>query len=210
LLSLEAGVKGVWLDGRLRGELGVFESRRDDQQVKIPMQLTLGDPSSFLFLTENAERGRHRGVETSLEWQAADALTLTASLGLLDTEIERFSLYPALQGREQAHAPGYSYGLAAQYRPARGWWGRIDLMGRDEFYFDYDHDRQSDAYTLVNLSVGRDWGPWSATLWARNLLDDEYAVRGFFFGNEPPDFPAQLYTRLGDPRHVGVTLKYRL
>jgi iron complex outermembrane recepter protein len=210
LLSFEAGVKGVWLDGRLRGELGVFESRRDDQQIKIPMQLTLGDPSSFLFLTENAERGRHRGLETSVAWQATDALTLSASVGLLDTKIERFSLYPGLEGREQAHAPRRSFGLAAEYRPAGGWWGRLDLMGRGDFYFDYGHDATSDDYTLVNVSVGREWGAWSATLWARNLLDEEYAVRGFFFGNEPPDFPDTLYTRLGDPRHVGLTLKYRL
>jgi hypothetical protein len=33
-------------------------------------------------------------------------------------------------------------------------------------------------------------------------------VRGFYFGNEPPDFPATLYTRLGDPRHYGITVKY--
>jgi hypothetical protein len=37
------------------------------------------------------------------------------------------------------------------------------------------------------------------------LFDKDYAVRGFFFGNEPPDFPATLYTRFGDPRQVGVT-----
>jgi len=42
-------------------------------------------------------------------------------------------------------------------------------------------------------------------LWARNLFGTNYTVRGFFFGNEPPDFPATLYTRFGDPRQVGVT-----
>ena len=43
-------------------------------------------------------------------------------------------------------------------------------------------------------------------VWARNLFDETYAVRGFFFGNEPPDFPATLYIRQGDPRQLGVTL----
>ena len=41
------------------------------------------------------------------------------------------------------------------------------------------------------------------------MLDEDYAVRGFYFGNEPPDFTPQLYTRNGDPRHVGLTLRYR-
>jgi len=44
-------------------------------------------------------------------------------------------------------------------------------------------------------------------LWGRNLFDKRYAVRGFYFGNEPPDFPNALYTRQGDPRHIGVTIE---
>jgi iron complex outermembrane recepter protein len=44
----------------------------------------------------------------------------------------------------------------------------------------------------------------------RNALDERYAVRGFYFGDRPPDFPNELYTRLGDPRHYGVTVKYQL
>jgi hypothetical protein len=35
-----------------------------------------------------------------------------------------------------------------------------------------------------------------------------YAVRGFFFGNEPPDFADKLYIQRGDPRQVGVTFHY--
>ena len=210
LLSLEAGVKGGWLDGRLRADVGLFESRRDDQQIKIPLQLRLGDPSSFLFLTENAEEGRHRGIEASIDWLPTERLQLFGRLGFLDTEIVEFSVYPALEGREQAHAPRRSYTIGAEYRDDAGWFGRLELAGRDAFYFDYSHDQKSDDYTLVNLKVGRDFGRVGVELWARNLLDEEYAVRGFFFGNEPPDFPEKLYVRLGDPRHVGVTFRYEL
>jgi len=210
LLSLEAGVKGEWLDGRLRADVGVFESRRDDQQIKIPLQLRLGDPSSFLFLTENAEEGRHRGIEASIDWLPSERLRLFGRLGFLDTEIVEFSVFPSLEGREQAHAPRRSYTVGAEYRGGSGWFGRIEIGGRDRFYFDYSHDQKSDDYTLVNLKLGREIGRLGIELWARNLLDEEYAVRGFFFGNEPPDFPDRLYVRLGDPRHVGVTLKYGL
>jgi outer membrane receptor protein involved in Fe transport len=208
LWSLEAGVKGSWLGGRLAGDVDVFSGRRDDQQIKIPLQLYLGDPSSFLLLTENADESRLEGLETSLRWQASRRLTITGSLGLLSTEIVDFALYPELEGRSEAHAPRWNYALGAEYRGAGGWWGRVDVTGRDAFYFDYSHDQRSWSYSLVNLRVGRDFGPWEATLWARNLFDRKYAVRGFFFGNEPPDFPNKLYVRLGDPRQAGVTLKY--
>jgi len=208
LTSVEAGYRASSADGRWHADAGVFYARRDDQQIKIPIQLKLGDPSSFLLVTANSERGEHYGLEATLDWRASERIVLSAAVGLLHTKIDRFSLFPELEGREQAHAPAYTYSLGAEYRAPSGWWGRVDVSGMDEFFFDYGHDQESKPYALTNLRVGREWGPWSVSLWARNLFDKEYFVRGFFFGNEPPDFAAALYTRLGDPRHYGLTLSY--
>jgi outer membrane receptor protein involved in Fe transport len=210
MTSIEAGYRASTADGRLRTDLGVFAARRDHQQIKVPLQLRLGDPLSFLFVTANSERGEHRGVEATVDWQATERFGLSAAVGLLRAEIEEFSLFPDLVGREPAHAPGYTYSLGATYSTPKGWWARLDLSGMDEFFFDYGHDQAAQAYGLANLGIGHDFGPWSVKVWGRNVLDEEYFVRGFFFGNEPPDFPATLYTRLGDPRHVGVTVRYRL
>jgi outer membrane receptor protein involved in Fe transport len=210
LTSIEGGIRASSPDGRLRTDVSVFTARRDDQQVKVPLQLRLGDPSSFLFVTANSERGEHHGVEATVEWQATERLELSAAAGWLSAEIDRFALFPELVGREQAHAPAYTYSLGAMFSAPSGWWARLDLSGMDEFFYDYGHDAMSEAYSLANVSVGREWGAMSVKLWARNVLDEEYFVRGFFFGNEPPDFPPTRYTRLGDPRHFGITLSYRL
>jgi outer membrane receptor protein involved in Fe transport len=210
LTSVEAGFRASTADGRLRADLGVFAARRDDQQIKVPLQLRLGDPLSFLFVTANSERGEHRGVEAAVSWRATERLDLSAAVGLLRAEIDEFSLFPDLAGREQAHAPEHTYSLGATYGTPAGWWVRVDFSGMDEFFFDYGHDQASKAYGLANLSVGRDFDSWSVKVWGRNVFDEDYFVRGFFFGNEPPDFPPTLYTRLGDPRHYGVTFSYRL
>jgi outer membrane receptor protein involved in Fe transport len=210
LTSVEAGFRASTANGRLRADLGVFVARRADQQIKVPLQLRLGDPLSFLFVTANSERGEHRGIEATVDWRATERFEVSAALGLLRADIDGFSLFPELAGREQAHAPGYTYSLGATYSTPAGWWARLDLSGMDEFFFDYGHDQKSKAYGLANLSVGRDFDSWSVKVWSRNVFDEEYFVRGFFFGNEPPDFPPTLYTRLGDPRHYGVTFSYRL
>ena len=209
LMSLELGVRGTTADGRVRADISAFAARRDDQQIKIPLQLRRGDPSSFLLLTANSERGEHRGVEANVDWSATERLIVSASLGLLHAEITDFTLFPDLEGREQAHAPRYTFAFGAEYRSTSGWWGRVDLTGMDAFFFDYGHDQQSRNYTLANLRVGRSWEDWEVTLWARNLFDEEYFARGFFFANEPPDFADELYTRLGDPLHFGLTMRYR-
>jgi outer membrane receptor protein involved in Fe transport len=210
LTSIEAGIRASSADGALRADVGVFVAQRDDQQIKVPLQLRLGDPSSFLFVTGNSERGEHYGLEATVDWRATQRLKLTAAVGLLHAQIDEFSLFPELAGREQAHAPKYTYSLGATYTAPSGWWGRVDLSGMDEFFFDYGHDQASKPYGLVNLSVGRDFASWGVKLWARNVLDEEYFVRGFFFGNEPPNFAPELYTRLGDPRHYGITFDFRL
>jgi outer membrane receptor protein involved in Fe transport len=209
LTSVEAGWRASSADARRHVDLSVFVARRDEQQIKIPVQFVLGDPSTFLLVTTNAERGEHYGLEATGGWQVGDRLALDAALGWLRTNIDTFSRFPELEGREQAHAPAYTFALGAEYRVPSGWWARVDLSGMDEFFFDYGYDQKSSSYTLTNLSVGRDFGPWGVRLWSRNALDEEYFVRGFFFGNRPPDFAAELYTRLGDPRQYGVTVTYR-
>ena len=45
-------------------------------------------------------------------------------------------------------------------------------------------------------------------LWIRNLFDEYYSLRGFYFGNEPPNFEDSLYERHGDPRNLGLSIQY--
>jgi outer membrane receptor protein involved in Fe transport len=209
LINLEAGIKSLLLEGRLRLNASVFVSRHDDQQVRTSVQLVPGDPASFVFLTVNAEEGRTAGVEADLRWLASDAWSFYASLGLLDTRFERFRDSPGLEGREQAHAPRYSLALGGSYRHPGGLFARVDVSARDDFYFDVSHDQRSEAYELVNARAGYEADDWTLQIWARNLFDEHYAVRGFYFGNEPPDFPNTLYVRPGDPRQVGITYEKR-
>lgn len=141
-----------------------------------------------------------------MRWLPSDAWELYATVGLLDATFDKF-LTPQvdLSGRRQAHAPAATLAIGGRYSHTSGFFARIDLSSRSEFYFDVSHDQKSDAYALANARIGFETGSWSVQLWARNLFDEDYAVRGFFFGNEPPDFPPTLYTRFGDPQQLGIS-----
>ena len=112
--------------------------------------------------------------------------------------------------REQAHAPEYQVGAYGTWRHGSGFMVRADVNSQDNFYFDVpsDHDQQSHAYTTVNLKVGYEQPAWSAYAWVRNAFDADYAVRGFYFYNEPPFLEKKLYTQPGDPRQAGVTFNW--
>ncbi len=205
--NLEFGWRARGFGDRLTANVAVFASRRDDQQVRTSLQLVPGDPTTFVFLTDNAAKGETYGLEADLRWRPVAGLDLFFNLGLLDASFDDYVTPDVdLSGRDQAHAPNYTFAAGGRYTHARGWFLQLDVTGKDEFFFDVSHDQRSERYELVNARLGFEAERWSATLWARNLTDEVYAVRGFFFGNEPPDFPATLYTRLGDPRQLGVSL----
>jgi outer membrane receptor protein involved in Fe transport len=210
LWSLEAGVKGRWDATGLATDVSAFFLRRDDQQVATSYQLDPEDPLTFVYLTDNAARGRAFGVEATASWQPTRRWTLDASLSLERSEYLGYRYGDRdLNGREWAHAPARKYSLAATWRHPRGWMGRIDVGGQDAFYFDASNDQRSRPYSLVNLRTGYEAARWSVYLWLRNALDERYPVRGFYFGNEPPGFPEKLYLRLGDPRQAGLTASLR-
>ena len=79
------------------------------------------------------------------------------------------------------------------------------------YYFDLPpYSNTSNPYGLVNGKIGWEAAHWSVYLTGRNLLDKRYPVRGFYFGDVPPNFPNETYIQLGDPRTwlVSVSVKF--
>ncbi len=212
LWNLETGVKGVWLDGLLKAEFSLFYMDRDDMQLRSSAQFT-NNPNDFVFITSNAE-GHSYGLEASMDWQLHPAWALHANVGLLQSEVDGYPLerevdIPGeLVGRDFAHAPPYTLNLGATYSGPAGWMARVDYNATGSFYYDYSHDEKAASRQLVNLRVGKQWQQFAVYAWVRNLFDEDYHTRGFSFGLEPPFFARTTYTRLGDPRQVGLTVKF--
>lgn len=208
--NYDIGIKSMLAGGRVMLNGSVFGSRRRDQQVETSSQLNPNDPASFVFFTDNAATGKAVGLEADLTWLPTDAIEIYANVGLLRAEFDDFSTpLVNLSGRDQAHAPRYTIAAGGLYRHNSGAFARIDVAGKDDFYFDVGHDQQSDPYWLAHLRLGYESDRWLASVYARNLFNQAYAVRGFYFGNEPPNFPNTLYIRQGDPRQIGLTVDMR-
>ena len=210
LWNFEFGMKSSLASDRLLLSGSLFYSLRRDQQVETSFQLNPNDPASFVFFTDNAARGRTLGFEADLRWTPTAALEVYANLGLLRAEFDEFVTPQAdISGRDQPHAPHYTFAAGGVYRHESGWFARLDISAKDEFYFDVSHDQVSEPYAISNARFGFEAERWTWQLWLRNAFDKHYAVRGFYFGNEPPDFPPTLYVRQGDPRQLGVTFDMR-
>jgi iron complex outermembrane receptor protein len=211
-LNLEIGHKAQIDDGRLRIDTSLFYMIRRNEQLLTGEQLDPDNPDTFIFYTGNATSGYNYGLESTLDWAAARSLTFGGSLGLLQTQYHGFVQNGVeFPDRALPHAPPWQAAINATWRDPRGPYARLDVTGMGAFFYDLPPNwTRSSAYGLVNAKLG--WGNerWEAYLWGRNLLDKNYTVRGFYFGDEPPDFPNKLYTQLGEPRNFGVhfTIRY--
>jgi outer membrane receptor protein involved in Fe transport len=210
LLSYELGLKGTLRGGRLSARLALFRMARDDVQIASSITRTRPDGSSeFIEFVGNAAEGTNDGIEAEIAFAVNDRLEFMASVGLLDSEYEAFvnSAGQDLDGREQAHAPGYQFAISGRYSFADGWYLEAGAEGRDAFYFSDSHSERSRAYELINAVVGFERGDWDLKLWGRNLTDEDHFIRGYYFGNDPRiDYAERGYTQLGEPRRVGVSV----
>ncbi|MCZ6618053.1 MAG: TonB-dependent receptor [Gammaproteobacteria bacterium] len=214
LWNFEVGLKGVFLDGRSRVRLSAFTMQRREMQVATSIVRVRADGSAeFIDFTGNAADGINSGLELELLLNVSANLNFFGSLGLLYTEFDDYTNGSGedLDGRDQAHAPGYQFHLGGDYLFAPGWFLRVEVEGKDDFYFSDGHDLQSDSFAIVNVSLGYGGDRWQAILWGRNLSDEDYFVRGFFFGNDPRDgYTERGFTQLGDPRRFGLSLSFEL
>jgi outer membrane receptor protein involved in Fe transport len=210
LMNYELGFKGAFYNDQLQTQLALFFMGRDDVQISSSLVHTRADGSSeFIDYVGNAAAGSNYGLEISVKYQATDNTVFYGSLGLLKTEYRNFtnSAGDNLGGRQQAHAPDYQYTLGVDIRISSELELDVNIQGKDSFYFSDSHSIRSKDYNLVNASLSYSWNEWQLTFWGRNLSDEDYSVRGFFFGNDPRDnYTAKGYTQLGEPMRYGLTL----
>ena len=206
-VNLETGYKADLLNHRLKINADVFYLYRHDAQIKTSFQSDPTNPDHFVYYTGNAASGHNYGLESDVEWRATDRVTLGADIGLLQTYFEDFvqqgtaGATTVSVSRELANAPHWQAAVNATYRDPRGPFARIDVTGMGGYYFDLPpNESTSNPYGLLNAKLGWETARWSAYLSGRNLLDKRYPVRGFYFGDVPPNFPNEVYIQLGDPR----------
>ena len=216
LVEYEMGIKSSLLENKLHLKAAWFRDDRHEQQVKSSIgRIRTNGSTEFVDFIGNAAEGTNNGVEFEAVWYPSEQLGLTASLGLLDATFDSFvnSANQDLSGRDQAHAPGYMAHLAADYNIG-AWSLSVSLDAKDDFYFSDSHNIQSDPYELLNMNLSYSSEKWTLSFWGRNLTNQDYAVRGFFFGefgNDPrKGYAPEPYVQFGEPRMVGVSYEVQL
>ena len=215
LWNLDLGLNSSHFDNQLTSRLNLFYGKRKDQQVKSSVVIPRDDGSTqFVDYLANAAEGTYYGLESELHYYPNESLHLYSSIGLLDATFDEYvdpnPTSVDVEGRTPAQSPDYQFNVGFDYMFAGAWIFKTNVEGKGSYYFSNRHDEKSDAYALVNSSLAYTNGNWGASLWIRNIADEEYQVRGFgSFGNNPGNgYTTELYTQQGAPRTAGLTVTY--
>jgi len=213
LWNFELGLRSEWFDGVVESKLTAFYLYRIDPQLRD----SAGAGGFFRYLTVNGDTAEHFGLEAEATWYINDDWTLDAGLGLLETNRESYTAPDGeVSSRDLANAPSYTYNARLSYSPGNGFFGNVEVVGRDDYFESNSHTEKRDAFAVVNASIGYRYQNWTFTIWAKNLFDESYQKRVFFFGNrfdtstaDPFDFEAdRRYEDPADPQQFGITAKY--
>ncbi len=213
--TYEIGLKSEFWDRKARLNVAVFNADYDDLQLDFSDPVTVGVVETI----NGARTVEVDGVEIDLTVSPIVGLVVGASYVYLDGDMP---LQPnplaggALKEFFVPLAPQHSGSITLDYSFAPQRYGtlalHLDITSTDEYSFAPFGEQRTDAYTLINgrltlsdISLGQKSGSIKASLWGKNLTDEEYIVDSF-----PVADPAiSIGQAFGDPRTLGVDITYQ-
>ena len=229
--SIEAGVKGLWFDNRLRASAAVFHNEHSDMQLSVFTAEGAAGSS-----VRNAGEAVIQGIEVEGMLNVTEDIRVRASYGYLDSEYDKFldcgGAADVANNRAFPHAPESSLSLSLEAALFRGSWGQLDVIIDHSHISDYylypypivaDTNPACAASALAPATEVGDYGltdlrlllsdvrfgettSFSASLWVQNLGDEEYRANMIDFG---PAFASLTPAYYGLPRTYGVDLVVR-
>lgn len=190
--------------------VSVFYLDRRDHQITTSTQNDPTDPSNFTFFIDNAARSEHYGLEWDADILTNQPLSFNMSLGLLKAHFKDYYLQnKSYKDRDLAHTPHYTFSVGLLWKIIRDLSFSANVTGKDKFYFSNTHDEESKAFTLFHSSLHYQLTQqWKFSLWGKNIFNQRYSQRGFYFANEPPQWISRSYTQNGSPLEWGVRISY--
>ena len=201
LWNFEAGLRSSWFDDTVISQLTAFYLYREDVQLRD----SGGAGGFYHYYTDNYDSAEHYGLEAESTWFINRNWSTSAGLGLLQTKNNASNT----EHNDLANAPAYTYNFAINYQADGGFFANVEVVGSDEYYESNSHNEKRDAFAVVNSSIGYRYQNWTITLWAKNLFDQEYEKRVFYFANDAPAFTdTKRFEDPADPQQFGITANY--
>jgi iron complex outermembrane recepter protein len=176
----EVGFKSVLADGRVAFNGAAYYTESENGYF-------------FVFLAANSTQNlgnldaRYKGFELEMNWSATDNLSLYASYGYTDSDITDME-DPLVKGNEAPLVSRNTANAGFQYDVPVGGLDlsfRVDYRYTGRTWWEPYNTTSRDPIDIVDARVSLGDERWTATLWGKNLTDEEYnqefSPGGFLF-----------------------------
>ncbi|MBW2366976.1 MAG: TonB-dependent receptor [Deltaproteobacteria bacterium] len=220
--NYEIGLKASLLDRRIYFSAAAFWLEWFDQQgtLRLPPKES---GAAVVDVLKEATIGdiETKGVEIEILALPMQGLTVSAGLGILDSEYtdvtEEAALQEGLQKGDKVSAvPDWSLNFGAKYNFSLGDFAHAFVGVNGEYRDDLliagptpNVEAVQKGYALINAQIGilSVTDRWRVIFWAKNIGDEDYIT--YQRGSEIDSLVFQaLYNRLGAPRTFGVDVRY--
>ncbi len=224
--ALEVGWKSVFKDGDVAFNGAFYHTTVTDMQF---FEFLVG-PFGLLRVVSNIDDVDIQGIELDLAWAAADWLDIQAGVNFIDSEIKANSSRPATVGNKSPYTPDYNGNFAAlvdfPFGTNLNFVGSLywQVVGPTWFHTVQNNTRttlfelgfptlgtanysktQRDEYQTLDLRLGVESENWSATIFGKNVTDEEYLEENI----TAPEFGGS-FVHPGTLSRWGVEFIYRL
>ena len=216
--SIELGLKGEFMDRRLRVNVAIFHSEFSDEQKSVAL------PAGG-WKTENVGSSTYEGLELDAALAVTESLLITASYATLDHQYDLW-IDPAtgndVTALRKLITPKGDYTVSANYR-----FPDFGLPGTLAANIDYSHRARNGtplnltvpnvetysvtpAFSLLNARLtlseiqfgNSDHGKMSVALWAKNLTDEDYVTLAY------QGWTTAGSGSWGEPRTYGLDVRF--
>ncbi|MDJ0656438.1 MAG: TonB-dependent receptor [Xanthomonadales bacterium] len=186
--------------GRFTLDANLFHTGFRDQQVYACFSST-----SFDCHLANAQKSKSQGLEATASWILDEAWSLRAGLGINDTEFTEFSVGDVNWTGNEMPAPDRSFFAGLRYQQRTGMFADLEVLYESDAFATAANDPLilRDDRLLVDARAGWRSMNWEASIFARNLFNEEYFDRVSYA--LPGGILQQAFP--GDPRVVGVEFR---
>jgi iron complex outermembrane receptor protein len=181
LSNYEIGYKSSLWDGLVTVNGDLFYDDYTDKQEEIE------DIKTFSLVVANAAQATIYGAELETDVHPVDGLTLSGTLGYLDTRYGKFNDGASnYTGNSLPSAPSLQYTLSGQYEhdiPGfSGWAGmiRLEMIHDNHSFTDPENtvSLENGAVTYFNGRIGVENGKWGFFVWGNNLTSQYHLAGG--------------------------------
>ena len=192
--ALELGFKGRYMDNRLQLNGAIFQTEVEDNQFFEFFAGTFG----LMRVVTTIDELELQGAELDFKFAATDKIRIDGGVGVTDGEIKENKHRPYTVGNDAPLTPDYTANLGVQYTTQLGKLEsvlRVDYARVGETNFHTVQNNQPvtifeasfanlgtanfnktarDTYETVDVRYTLNGEGWSASIFGRNILDEEY------------------------------------